>query len=159
MRTFDFNPLWFIPLIPLAILIIFPLFWCFVVWMISLIGGWQRLAERYRAQQPASGKKWFSQYGYVNRARYRNALNLATNDAGVFIEVMPIFRFCHPPLFIPWRELHNPRNVVYRRRWPLVQVDVGAPPQATLSLPAAVFADGEGYAMMLDAAQGQVDGV
>lgn len=159
MSTFAINPLWLTPFIPLLVLILFSLFWCFVVWMISLIGGWQRLAKRYRAQQPASGKRWFNQYGYVNRARYRNALNLATNDTGLFLETMPLFRIGHPRLFIPWQDLHNPRNVTYRRRWPLVQVDVGAPPQATLSLPAAIFADGGGYAIMLDAAQGQVDGV
>src|SRR5262245_11207025 len=110
MHAFAVSPLWLLILIPLGVLIILPLFWCFVVWMISLFSGWQRLAERYRAQQPTSGKQWFNQYGFVNQARYGNALNIATNDAGVFLEMMPLFRLGHPRLFFPWSVLHNPRN-------------------------------------------------
>jgi hypothetical protein len=131
--------LWTIVLIPVVI----ALFWCFVIWLISIRSGWQRLAQKYRATQPASGKKWLSQYGFVNRSKYGNVLNLTTNETGIFLETMPLFGFNHPPLFIPWSDLHNPTPVTARWR-EFVQVDAGSPVVATLRLPPAVFTESEG---------------
>lgn len=132
----------FIGLIPIAFLIAFPLMWCFVVWLISIMSGWQELAQKYRAQQPATGKLWLSQYGFVNGARYGNALNITTNDTGLFLETLAIFSINHPRLFIPWSDLHNPNEVVLRHR-PFIRVDVGYPTTASLSLPPAIFEEGE----------------
>ena len=138
MSEVAFNPVWLFVLIPLALIVIFPLMWILVVWLISLTSGWQQLAERYPATQPATGRKWLGQFGLVNRARYSNVLNLTTDDTGVWIEVIPLFRINHPPLFIPWHEIHSPQPVTFR--WhQLVQVDVGHPRVATLRLPHEVF--------------------
>jgi hypothetical protein len=143
MSEQGFSFLWLFVLLSLAFVIVFPIMWLFVVWIIGAFGGWQRMAQRYRAQQPATGKQWLSQYGFVSRARYGNALNVTTNDAGLHIAVMPLFAFNHPPLFIPWSDLHNPRPLVFRRH-DLIQVDVGHPPIATLRLPRTVLEQSEG---------------
>jgi hypothetical protein len=143
MSEQGFSLLWLFLLIPLGFLILFPIFWLFVVWLIGAFGGWQRLAQHYRAQQPATGKQWLSQYGFVGNARYGNGLNVTTNDVGLYIEVVSLFAFNHPPLFIPWHELHNPQPLVFRQR-DLIQVDVGHPPVSTLRLPAELFEQSEG---------------
>lgn len=132
-----------IALAPIAVLVGIVLFWYFVVWLISVLGGWARLAERYRATQPASGHHWWNQYGYVNRARYGNALNLTTNETGLFLEVTPLFRFNHTPLFIPWSELHNPTPTTFRH-WEFIRVDVGYPTIATLTLPPPIIEESDG---------------
>lgn len=139
----SYSLLWLFLLIPLAFLICFPILWFFIVWMISLFGGWRPLAARYRAQQPVTGKQWTSQYGFVGSARYGNGLNITTNATGLFLEVVSLFNFNHPPLFIPWHDLHNPQPIIFRQR-ELIQVDVGHPPVSTLRLPAAIFEEGEG---------------
>lgn len=135
--------LWLISLIPVVIIIGIPLFWCFVIWLISIISGWQRLAQRYRATQPAMGKKWFSQYGFVNGARYGNILNLTTNEEGIFLEAIPLFSFNHARLFIPWRDLHNPTPVTFRYR-DFYQVEIGNPATDTLRLPTVIVEQSEG---------------
>jgi hypothetical protein len=111
------------------------------------MSGWQELAQKYRAQQPAMGKVWLSQYGFVNGGRYGNVLNITTNEAGLFLETMALFSINHPRLFIPWSELHNPTETVRRNR-PLIRVDVGYPTMASLSLPPAIFADGAGRKLL-----------
>ncbi len=137
--TEQFSPLWLFVLIPVGFFIIFPIFWLFVVWLIGTFG-WRRMAQRYRTTQTPTGKQWLSQYGFINGARYGNALNVTTNDMGLFIEPVALFRFNHPPLFIPWHDLHNPQPLVFRQR-DLVQVDVGHPPVSTLRLPPDIFPD------------------
>jgi hypothetical protein len=47
---------------------------------------------------------------------------------------MQLFRAGHPPLFIPWSAIQNPRQ----RKWrwfDTIAFDVGIPPVATVRLP------------------------
>jgi hypothetical protein len=142
MRAEDLL-IWLVAFIPFAVAIVIPLFWCFVIWLLSFMSGWHELAQKYRAQQPATGKVWLSQYGFVNGGRYGNVLNITTNEAGLFLETMALFSINHPRLFIPWSDLHNPVETVLRNR-PLIRVDVGYPTMASLSLPPGIFEEGEG---------------
>jgi hypothetical protein len=139
------EPIWLLCLIvPLAFaaaLVVFPLFWCFVVWMISLVSGWQRLAERYRTTRAATGQRWLAQYGLINNSRYANALDLTANEQGLFIEPVWLFRINHPRLFIPWQDFHNPAPFEFRWRH-FVRVDVGNPPLVTMSLHPDIFEEG-----------------
>lgn len=132
-----------IPFIILAFAIVFPIFWMLVVGLISLLSGWQRLAQRYRATLPPSGQKWTWQYGMIGWAGYRGVLNLTANDAGLFMEVMWLFRFGHPPLFIPWQEFREAKvtNFLFYRQ---VKAKIGFPTVATVRLPAAVFEETAG---------------
>jgi hypothetical protein len=130
-------------LVPLIAIASFALIWLFVIWLISILSGWQRYAQTYRALQPADGKRWPSQYGLVNGSRYGNALNLTTNDEGLFLEAVPFFNFNHPRLFIPWHDFHDATPITYRWR-ELLRVQVGTPAMGTMSLPPAVFAETAG---------------
>jgi hypothetical protein len=139
----EVAPAWLLPFVLIAFAIIFPLFWCFVIWLISQLSGWQRLAQRYRALQPPSGKVWSWQYGMIGWAGYNGVLTLTANAQGLFMETLWLFGFGHPRLFIPWQEFREVKveNYFFRRQ---VRAKVGFPPLATVRLPAAVFEQTEG---------------
>jgi hypothetical protein len=133
-----------IALIPLLFAIIFPIFWCAVIWLISQISGWAALAQRYRAMQPASGKVWSWQYGMIGWAGYNGVLKLTANAEGLFMENIWLFSFGHPRLFIPWYEFREAKveSYFFRRQ---VRAKVGFPPVATVRLPTAPFEESEGH--------------
>jgi hypothetical protein len=98
-------------------LIAFPLYfaalWCFVCALLSYIGGWTALAKRFGCQSAFAGACWRFQSGqmrwYVN---YGNCLTVGCNADGLYLAVMPLFRFRQPPLLVPWEEI-----TVTRRRF------------------------------------------
>ena len=142
-------PLWGILLIPIAFFIIFPIFWCFVIWLISHIGGWNRLAMRYRTDREPNGKTWPAVQGKVGLASYKGSLTCTTNHQGLFLEPAVIFRFAHPRLFIPWSHFHK----VSRQRilwFTFVKARIGDPPAGSLALDAKIFEGSEGRKLLGD---------
>lgn len=103
-------PLWGIILIPLAFFIIFPCFWCFVMWINSHVSGWRRLAKHYQSNDTPTGKAWSGVQGTVGMVSYKNALNCSANENGLYIQPGVLFKFGHPLLFIPWTEFHEARR-------------------------------------------------
>ncbi|MDA8634526.1 hypothetical protein N9L71_12305 [Verrucomicrobiales bacterium] len=93
--------IWVIVLIPIALFIIFPLFWCFVMWINRQVGGWSRLAKRYRTSNEPKGKVWNSVLGSVGLISYRGVLRCVTNEGGLSLRPVALFRLDHPELFIP----------------------------------------------------------
>jgi hypothetical protein len=95
---------------PFAIVVIFPVFWIGISFILSRVGGWGALAERYpdlgQADVPeAQTFRWRSVgLGAVN---YGSCVTLRICDSGIGLSVMLPFRLGHPPLFIPWNELHS----------------------------------------------------
>ena len=138
----DSSDLMLIPFIILAFAIVFPIFWTLIIGLISILSGWQGLAQRYRATLPPSGQKWTWQYGMIGWAGYRGVLTLTANDAGLFMEVMWIFGFGHPRLFIPWQEFREAKVSHFFTRQ--VKAKIGFPTVATVRLPAAVFEETAG---------------
>jgi len=132
---------WLWVLVPVLFFTIFPLFWCFVVWLISQIGGWQRLARRYRTNDPMQGTQWTGQYGMVGVASYKGTLHLATTPAGLYMQTSVFFRVGHPRLFIRWEDMHEAGkfSILWMQG---IRVRVGQPVIATLSLPEAVMRSG-----------------
>jgi hypothetical protein len=128
-----------IPLIILGFPIFFGGMWCFVCWLLANIGGWQRLAARFPAKSgPPAGKGYHFQSAQLGVASYRSTLSLHCTDDGMHFVPMVLFRFAHPPLFIPWREMHNAR--AFRFLWlDVVKLDIGEPKLASIQLPKAVF--------------------
>jgi hypothetical protein len=123
--------------------IVFPLFWCSILWIISLLDGWQWLAQRYRSSLTPSGRVWTWQYGSVNWAGYNGALKLTANADGLFMETLWIFSFGHARLFIPWQDFREAK-VGYFFFLRQVRAKVGSPALAMVRLPAAVFEESEG---------------
>jgi hypothetical protein len=80
--------------------------WLLVSAIISYVGGWTTLAKRFRLRRPFVGERWNWQSGQMRWiAGYRNCLTVGCNREGLYLATMPLFRFRHPPLLIPWEEI------------------------------------------------------
>ena len=92
--------------------------WLGVCALISLMGGWHRLATKFRAASASRGEE----IRFVSMtlgtglfpARYRNALFVTVGPSGVGLSVVFLFRVLHPPLFIPWSAVES---VQRERSW------------------------------------------
>ena len=93
-----------------AFLIGFPAIWCFVLFILSNVGSWRRLAQSYRTSEPISGTvlRWQSaKIGWVN---FNRALTICILDEGLRLSLPFIFRLGHPPLLIPWSDFRDVRS-------------------------------------------------
>lgn len=98
--------------IPLAML-----FWCGVIGLLSLYGGWISLGKTWRTTPPTPGKEFdFASvsvglpYAPVN---YKGCVTTTVNAEGIGLSVMILFRPFHPPLFIPWSAFASVEPVRY----------------------------------------------
>jgi hypothetical protein len=104
MDSPDFA-IYFVPLF----LSLFTTLWLFITWIISHIGGWNRLSQSFRAdtRPPGPTYHWRSLHGSFP-ARYNNCINATLAPEGLHLAPMFMFRFAHPPLLIPWHYIEGP---------------------------------------------------
>jgi hypothetical protein len=78
------------------------------------------------------------QSGAIGMVNYGSCLTLQATRDGLYLAVFPLFRIAHPPLFIPWAELHNikEKRSFFRR---VVKMEVGIPRVASVVLPRRVL--------------------
>ncbi len=91
-----------------AFLIVFPLFWCGVIFLISAFG-WRQLAAKYATHQPMP-KDMKLGSGMLNMARYNGTLLFKADDRGLWIKTLRLFSPGHRPLFIPWSAVQEYNN-------------------------------------------------
>lgn len=94
---------------------IFPVFfatiWCLVCAVISIVGGWFWLSKVYRTRAPFSGSTSKMQSGQMRWfTNYNNVLTLGSDQRGLYLACMFLFRFMHPPMLIPWSEIKVTRK-------------------------------------------------
>lgn len=133
-------PDWLIFAIIGGFLVVFPVFWCCVVWMLSRMSGWHTLAKRHAAgSRPMEGTCVGGVTGMVGGVSYRSTLTLHFNPDGFFLEVMPLFKPGHQRLFIPWSEVtaRVPFRVLW---WKAEKLTIGEPVIGTITLPADLLA-------------------
>jgi len=104
-----------------ALPFIFPVYflalWLFVAAIVSSIGGWTTLARRFRSKHAFTGARWSWQSGQMRwLTGYNHCLTVGGDPEGLYLAMMFLFRFRHPPLLIPWTEI-----TVARRRFLFVQ--------------------------------------
>ncbi len=91
--------------------LLFVIAWLFACSMISLMGGWHRLAEKFRAISEIHGEEIrFASMAIgtdLFPARYRRVLFVTVGPAGIGLSVIFFFRALHPPLFIPWSAVES----------------------------------------------------
>lgn len=139
--------IWLIVLLPFIFFVVFPLFWCFVIGLLSFVGGWKRLAARYQTKREPRGKSFSGVQGQIGLVSYRGVLECTTNAEGFFLRPGFLFRFAHPLIFIPWSECHDvTRSSVIWMKW--IRFDVGEPRAARLRLAARVFEESEGSSLL-----------
>jgi len=127
------------PAVLLLFAVLFPLGWCFTLFMSSWGGGWAALASKYRAVDESTGRRFLFQSATLGRVNYGMCLTIVLGRDGLYLKVFPIFRFWHPPLLIPWSEFSEVREKRVLGLWRMVEMRVGTPPIATLLLPLNVI--------------------
>lgn len=87
--------------------------WLLVSAVIGYVGGWTTLAKRFRLRVPFVGERWTMQSAQMRWiAGYGNCLTVGCNQQGLYLVMMPLFRFRHPPLLIPWEEVAISRRKI-----------------------------------------------
>jgi hypothetical protein len=91
------------------ILFVFPIsfagIWVAVCFLLANIGGWSRLGKHYRSQNGFAGKKWLFESGWFPPVNYKRCLTIGSDEYGLYLAVLPLFRVGHPPLFISWSDI------------------------------------------------------
>ncbi|HEV3051132.1 MAG TPA: hypothetical protein VGX50_12535 [Longimicrobium sp.] len=120
---------WLVALIVGVWLVAFPLFWLGITGLLSTVGGWRELARSY-ARDPAAfrGVRRLNATGSMGRfllmrVNYSHTLRVHVWRDGFGLSTMPLFRFMHPPLFIPWTAVRTceERTLLF---WPYVQIEL-----------------------------------
>ena len=94
-------------------IVLFPLpLFVVVVFIISRISGWGRLAEDFKSSVTPSNIPSTDQFSWVSARlrfwmRYNSVLILKLTEEGIHLSVFFLVRIGHPPLFIPWRSVSN----------------------------------------------------
>jgi hypothetical protein len=103
-----------------ALWVILPLYfatlWLGVSAILSFVAGWATLAKRFRCVKSFTGGYLTLQSGRMGMTNYGMCLTLGASAEGLYLAVMLPFRFCHPPLLIPWNEVSigPPRGLLFK---------------------------------------------
>lgn len=90
----------------------FVAFWLFISWVISIMGGWSSLAQKYPLYEKFQGRQTVTS-GRVGMCNYGGALKIGANDEGLYLGVFFLFRFGHKPLMVPWESI----KVERKKKW------------------------------------------
>lgn len=92
---------WLFALLPVLIVG----FWLALCAIIAWLGGWARLADRYRLWTTFEGTRFGGQSAALGWTSYGGVLTFGVDGRGLYLAVFPLFRFAHPPLFVPWSDV------------------------------------------------------
>src|SRR5205085_12497838 len=121
-------------------------------------GGWDALARRYRWVGVPAGEGFSFQVAEFGWVGYNGCVTIRVSTEGLYFAIWPMFRFAHPPLLIPWSDLHVLK--VRPMAWVSdVTLSAGRPPAARIRLPFRILeaarrlgaAEGEGMTTDADA--------
>ena len=102
------------------------------------MGGWRKLSSKYLRTKSPSGRRFGWQSLSIGLTNYGNCLTVYSSDEGLDLSVLLPFRLGHPPLFIPWDDLSEPK--VTKIMWvEVVAIEVGLPRLCTLKMSKKVF--------------------
>lgn len=133
-------PFWLVPVLVIGIPIFYFCIAAFVLKILALVGGWSSIARRFPRRQPPQGKTFSGCSGMFGFVGYNHCLKVTVSPEGIDIAPPWILFMAHPPLYIPWSEIYEPRpeNMFFQKR---VRFKVGSPKIGSVSLPAKIFAE------------------
>ncbi|MCP3161518.1 hypothetical protein [Myxococcus qinghaiensis] len=73
----------------------------------SRVSGWHLLARQFRADGPAPSYMRNFTSGKIGWVEYRGCIAVGGDEQGLYLAPSLVFRLFHPPLRIPWSELHD----------------------------------------------------
>lgn len=79
--------------------------WLGICFLLSAIGGWNRLAVQYATSPFGIGKRFRFRSAQFGGVSYGSCVIFGASTQGLSIAVLPLFRIGHAPLFIPWRDV------------------------------------------------------
>ena len=112
-----------------AVLVV--LTWRGMLWALSRLSGWHRLERAYPATAPSDGTRFGFQYVEFRwRMSYNGCATVTSGPTSLRLSLIPGFHWSHPPILIPWEEIHATlgRRLGYRvatlsfKREPAVRV-------------------------------------
>jgi hypothetical protein len=100
---------WFVPA--------FIVFWLVISGVLSLMGGWYRLAERFKSDESIDGEQFRFRSGAIGwgmfPVSYGSCLIATVGSKGFALSVLFPFRFLHPRLVIPWSAVERCEHVKF----------------------------------------------
>lgn len=95
----------------LGFAVVFPLFWCAIVFVIAAVGGWRDLAGRFQTLDPPPTSAELFGNTRLGWSSYRGVLRLGWEQDGMLhMSVLGIFKFGHPNLRIPAEAIREERK-------------------------------------------------
>lgn len=77
----------------------------FVVFLISRIGGWHRLAKAFRTEVERPGRATRTSMRCGAFGRYNGCVYVGALPEGLHVSMMLPFSVGHPPVLLPWQSL------------------------------------------------------
>ncbi|NJN71712.1 MAG: hypothetical protein HC799_02285 [Limnothrix sp. RL_2_0] len=91
----------------IVFLIFFVSLWWLVLFLLTKLSGWDKLAERYGDRQPFQGQIFHFCSAYIGPVRYKSAIDIGISEAGIHLNPFIIFRLSYPPVLIPWHQISD----------------------------------------------------
>ncbi|NOK22634.1 hypothetical protein [Corallococcus carmarthensis] len=91
-------------------LVLLPAMFVLVSFTLSKMGGWTRLARDYRLDKGGGFPCRSFVSGHMGWVEYRSCLTVGGDARGLYLAVLLPFRAAHPPLCIPWSDIHDRRH-------------------------------------------------
>ena len=102
---------------PLYYAIFFLVLWVLVNLIISRLTGWARMASHYPVMGAFTGKIWrFQTIGTRRGMGYKGSTNVGADSRGLHLSLFFIFRFGHPAIFVPWRDITITEKQVFKSK-------------------------------------------
>jgi|SRR5215217_392154 len=92
---------------PWGILLLFGVGLTFFSAVISRVSGWHELARQFRADGPAPSYMRNFTSGKIGWVGYNGCIAVGGDEQGLYLAPSLVFRLFHPPLRIPWSEIHD----------------------------------------------------
>ena len=111
------SPYWLMLFIALGVA-----WMCVIFFLISVLSGWYKLSQRFRAQsEPYGQTRSAGPFFYTVYMRYwghySSIIRMTAADDALYLSVLFPFRVGHPPLCIPWKEIQFGRTKFFFRRY------------------------------------------
>jgi len=91
---------------PLYYAIFFLVLWLLFNFVVSRLTGWARMAAHYQNVGGITCKVWRFQTITTRWGMgYKGCTNVGADSRGLYISFGFLFRFGHPPIFVPWGDI------------------------------------------------------
>lgn len=119
----------------LTILLIIITLWLFLSYFFSYIGGWHKLAQKYKAKNHPYGKADYLQSAKFGFVVYSHCLTIRKVEEGLFISISPPIYFGMPTLFLPWSDITLNKDLPVLFPYDkAITISVGTPAIAKITL-------------------------